>query len=233
MSGRGVVLHVLRRGPGRESRFSRTVVADVAPEGTLLDAILRLPDDGAEGGAPSHGLPEAPCPDGRCGACGVVVDGVPVGRTCRLKVADLGGEVWLEPFRATALPPSGDLAVDRGALDRVVRDARGEGDSRRAADACLACAACVAACPNASAMLFLAAAARPGARPSRPGWALDLLLRADDEGFGACATHLECEAVCPDAVGASGIVDLRREVLGRARATVLRDPVGSDRKRNS
>ena len=184
------------------------------------------------------------CREGICGACGMVVNGKPHGpqketTTCQLHLHNFksGDEIWVEPYRATAFPIVKDLVVDRGAFDRIIqsggyisvrpgspRDAneilipKQDADLAMDAAACIGCGACVAACPNASANLFVAAKVShlgllPQGQPERDERVLRMVLKADEEGFGNCTNHYECEAACPKGISVGFIARLNRDLL--------------------
>ena len=184
------------------------------------------------------------CREGICGMCSLVIDGQPHGpngatTTCQLYMRHFadGDTIVIEPFRAGAFPILRDLIVNRSALDRIqqaggfvtartgsAQDANGIPIPKPAADramdaaACIQCGACVAACPNASAMLFLAArvshfALLPQGQPERTQRVLRMLEKHDEEGFGNCRNHYECEAVCPAEISALFIAKLNREYV--------------------
>ena len=184
------------------------------------------------------------CREGICGMCGAVVNGQPHGpqrktTLCQLHMRKFkdGDSIVLEPFRARALPVVKDLVVDRSAFDRVIQaggyvsvktggapDANAiaipKGDADLAMDAaqCIGCSACVAACPNASAMLFVAAkvshlALLPQGQPERHRRAKQMVLQMDKEGFGNCSNEYECEAACPKGISVSNIARMNRDYL--------------------
>jgi succinate dehydrogenase / fumarate reductase iron-sulfur subunit len=187
------------------------------------------------------------CREGICGTCSLVINGVPHGpnpgtTTCQLHMRSFkdGDVLWIEPWRARAFPVVKDLAVDRSAFDRImhaggfvsvntgaVQDANailvGKVDSDKAMDAaaCIGCGACVAACKNASAMLFVGAkvshlALLPQGQVERQKRVLAMLGRMEQEGFGGCTNTLECEAVCPKQISVSNIARLNREYIAAA-----------------
>ncbi|MEJ7636867.1 MAG: succinate dehydrogenase/fumarate reductase iron-sulfur subunit, partial [Singulisphaera sp.] len=151
-----------------------------------------------------------------------------------------GDVLTLEPFRARAFPVVKDLMVDRGALDRIVAAGgfisvptgsvpeantvpvpKDDAELSMDAAACIGCGACVAACPNASAMLFLSAKAAhlnllPQGGPERSRRVLTMIDQMDAEGFGACSTHAECEAVCPKEIRIEFIARTNRDYLKAA-----------------
>lgn len=184
------------------------------------------------------------CREGICGMCGVVINGNPHGpeaatTTCQLHLRHFqdGAEVWIEPWRARAFPVVKDLVVDRSAFDRVVQaggfitartGSAPDGNAlpvaklaaERAMDAaaCIGCGACVAACPNASAMLFVAAkvthlGSLPQGQPERYERVWRMVEVMEEEGFGACTNHGACTAACPKEIAVDCIAQLNRDVL--------------------
>ena len=183
------------------------------------------------------------CREGICGMCSMVIDGAPHGpnkatTTCQLHMRSYkdGDEITVEPFRARAFPVIRDLVVDRGAFDRIQQaggyisvrtgsapDANaipiGKADADEAFDyaACIGCGACVAACPNASAMLFVGAkvshlAKVPQGGVERVARVTQMVQTMDTEGFGGCTNHGECEAACPNEISLDAITLLNREL---------------------
>jgi succinate dehydrogenase / fumarate reductase iron-sulfur subunit len=184
------------------------------------------------------------CREGICGMCGAVVNGQPHGpqrktTLCQLHMRKFkdGDSIVLEPFRARALPVVKDLVVDRSAFDRVIQaggyvsvktggvpDANAIAIPKENADLamdaaqCIGCSACVAACPNASAMLFVAAkvshlALLPQGQPERRRRAKEMVLQMDKEGFGNCSNEYECEAACPKGISVSNIARMNRDYI--------------------
>jgi succinate dehydrogenase / fumarate reductase iron-sulfur subunit len=182
------------------------------------------------------------CREGICGACGVMINGQSHGpdrgtTTCQLHMRRFedGDTIVIEPWRATAFPVLRDLVVDRSALDRITQAGgfistrtgqapesnsnlvpRNKQESAMDAAACIGCGACVAACKNASAMLFTAAkvshlAQLPQGGPERAVRVLKMVDAHDAEGFGGCSNTYECEAACPATISVSHIARLNRE----------------------
>lgn len=181
------------------------------------------------------------CREGICGSCSLVINGVAHGpkrgTTCQVYMRNFseGDTLFIEPFRGQAFKIVKDLVVDRQALDRIVQAGgfitartgsapeansvpipKEDADLAMEAAACIGCGACVAACPNSSAMLFTAAKTShlgllPQGQPERKRRALKMVQQMDAEGFGNCSNHYECEAVCPAAIPATFITQLNRE----------------------
>ncbi|HRP01313.1 MAG TPA: succinate dehydrogenase/fumarate reductase iron-sulfur subunit [Candidatus Kapabacteria bacterium] len=185
---------------------------------------------------------EHDCREGICGACSMTINGVPHGperltTTCQLHMRKFkdGETIYIEPFRARAFPVIRDLIVDRSAFDRIqmsggfvsintgsAPDANAIPVSKVKADkafdaaACIGCGACVAACPNGSAMLFTAAkvsqyALLPQGQAERGQRVVNMVAQMDKEGFGACTNHYECEAACPKGISVEFISFMNRE----------------------
>jgi succinate dehydrogenase / fumarate reductase iron-sulfur subunit len=187
------------------------------------------------------------CREGICGTCGMVINGRPHGPWERTTVCQLhmreykdGDEIWIEPWRASAFPIIKDLVVDRGSFDRIIQaggyisvrtggtpDANAIPIAKDSAEdamdgaTCIGCGACVAACPNASAMLFTSAkvghlANLPQGQPERYARVLDMILQMDAEGFGNCTNHGACENACPKGISIDYIAWLNRDYMKSA-----------------
>jgi succinate dehydrogenase / fumarate reductase iron-sulfur subunit len=185
------------------------------------------------------------CREGICGMCGLVINGIAHGperatTTCQLHMRHFkdGDTIVIEPWRAKAFPVLKDLIVDRTAFDRIIQAggyvsvstgsapdgnaipvAKNAADRAMDAAACIGCGACVAACPNASAMLFTAAKVAhlnslPQGQPERYDRAIFMVDQMDDEGFGGCTNIGECAAVCPKEIGLDFIASLNRDLIG-------------------
>ncbi len=184
------------------------------------------------------------CREGICGMCGAVVNGRPHGpekgtTLCQLHMRHFsdGDTIVIEPWRAKAFPIIKDLVVDRTAFDTIIQaggfiavntggapDANAIPVPQQAAEkamdaaACIGCGACVAACPNAAAMLFTGAkishlALLPQGRPEAAKRALAMLRTMDELGFGNCTNERECEAECPKEISIVTIARMNREFL--------------------
>jgi succinate dehydrogenase / fumarate reductase iron-sulfur subunit len=184
------------------------------------------------------------CREGICGMCSMYIDGRPHGpwhanTVCQLHMRAYkdGDTIVIEPWRANAFPVIKDLMVDRSAFDRIIQaggyisvntgspvDAnatpinKDNADAAFAAAACIGCGACVAACKNSSAMLFVSAkvshlALLPQGNPERKSRVTNMIAQMDKEGFGSCTNTGACEAVCPKEIKMSNIARLNNEYL--------------------
>jgi succinate dehydrogenase / fumarate reductase iron-sulfur subunit len=198
---------------------------------------------------------EHDCREGICGCCGFLIDGVPHGprrgtTVCQLHMRFFkdGDSLTLEPWRARAFPVIKDLVVDRSAFDRIIQSGgyiaaptgsppeasailvqKEAAETAMDAAACIGCGACVAVCPNASAMLFTAAKithlnALPQGQPERDERTLNMVAAMAREEFGSCTNHGECEVVCPKEIPLEFIAGLNRDLI-RASLRPRREPV--------
>lgn len=193
------------------------------------------------------------CREGICGTCSLTINGIAHGpsatTTCQLYMRNFkdGDTIYVEPFRARAFPVLRDLMTNRGALDRIqqaggyitasvgsapdgnaVLVPKPAADLSMEAAACIQCGACVASCPNGSAMLFVGAkvshfAYLPQGQPERNKRVLAMVRQMDNEGFGNCSNYYECEAVCPADIPGTVITRLNREYAVAA----AKDSVGA------
>ena len=185
------------------------------------------------------------CREGICGMCSMTIDGVPHGpesatTTCQLHMRHFrdGQTITIEPWRAKPFPVVKDLVVDRSAFDRIIQsggfisaragsavDANAVPIDKQTADhamdaaACIGCGACVAACKNSSAMLFVGAkvsqfALLPQGQPERDSRVLNMVAKMDELGFGNCSNQYECSAACPKLISHDFIAKMNKEYLG-------------------
>jgi succinate dehydrogenase / fumarate reductase, iron-sulfur subunit len=218
-------------------------VKNVTPDMSFLEMLDVLNEDLGTKGEPPVAF-EHDCREGICGSCGFLINGVAHGgrrgtTVCQLSMRFFkdGDALVLEPWRARAFPVLRDLLVDRSAFDRIIQaggfisaPTGGAPDSNAIlvpkedaetafdAAACIGCGACVAACPNASAMLFTSAKlthlnSLPQGQPQRHQRSLDMVAAMSAELFGSCTNHGECEAVCPKKIPLEFIGKMNRDLL--------------------
>jgi succinate dehydrogenase / fumarate reductase iron-sulfur subunit len=230
-------------GPNAQGRLVDYTADDVSPDMSFLE-MLDVVNEGLIAKGEDPIAFDSDCREGICGACGVMINGIAHGpdpgtTTCQLHMRRFkdGETLTIEPWRASAFPILKDLVVDRGALDRIVQaggytsvNVGGAPDgnailipkdiAEQAMDsaACIGCGACVAACKNASAVLFTAAKIRhlgvlPQGQIERRARVVAMVDRHDAEGFGSCSNEGECEAVCPKEITLANIAMMNREYL--------------------
>jgi len=232
-----------QNGPDEQGRFVTYEARDVSASMSFLEML-----DSVNQGLIAKGEEpvafEQDCREGICGSCSLVINGIPHGpdrgmTTCQLYMRRFpdGAVITIEPWRARAFPIIRDLVVDRRALDRVMQAGgyisvntggavdgnvllieKNQAETAMDAASCIGCGACVAACKNASAMLFVAAkvshlALLPQGKPERTRRVRAMLEAMDQEGFGSCGNQYECEAVCPKRISVRFIATLNREYL--------------------
>jgi succinate dehydrogenase / fumarate reductase iron-sulfur subunit len=229
--------------PAAEGEFKTYKVYEISPEMSFLEMLDVLNEDLIAKGEDPVAF-DHDCREGICGMCGMMINGQAHGpeletTTCQLHMRHFktGAVIVIEPWRARAFPVVRDLVVDRSAFDRIIT-AGGyvsvntgnapdgnvvlvrRQDAERSFDAatCIGCGACVAACKNASAMLFVSAkvsqmALLPQGRPERSQRVQSMVARMDEEGFGGCTNTYECEAACPAGISVANIARLNREYL--------------------
>jgi succinate dehydrogenase / fumarate reductase, iron-sulfur subunit len=223
--------------------FETYQVSDISSEMSFLEMFdvlnERLISEGSEPIAFDHD-----CREGICGMCSMYINGKPHGpwqanTTCQLHMRAFknGDTIVVEPWRAKAFPVIKDLIVDRTSFDRIIQaggyvsvntgnavDANSlpvekeKADASFAAAACIGCGACVAACKNSSAMLFLSAkvshlALLPQGGPERKTRVINMVAQMDKEGFGSCTNTGACEATCPKEISIANIARLNQEYL--------------------
>ncbi len=245
-----VKLRVWRqRNAQEQGKLVDYAINDVSPNMSFLEMIDVLNESlVAKGEAPIAF--DHDCREGICGMCSMYINGRAHGpqklsTTCQLYMRNFsdGETITIEPFRAKGFPVLRDLVVDRSAFDRIIAAggfisastgqaqdanaipiAKAQADMAMDAAACIGCGACVAACKNASAMLFVSAkvshlALLPQGDPERKRRALAMVAQMDAEGFGSCTNTYACEAECPKGISVANIARLNREYLNAAIAS--------------
>ncbi len=261
-----LVLEVWRqRNPDEAGRFVRYETQEATPDMSLLELLDVVNEDLVSRGDEPIAF-DSDCREGICGTCGFMVNGLAHGplqgaSACQVHLRHFedGDTLWIEPFRAAAFPLIKDLVINRGALDRIIAAGgyvsvntgnapeanistiRKE-DAERAMDAaaCIACGACIAACPNASAALFTGAKVThlnrlPEGQPERGRRALAMARAASQEGFGHCTFAGECETACPKSIPLEVITRMNRDYLaarlsGEGRARPRHIPPGTPKR---
>ena len=233
-----------------EGHFESVEVKDISPDMSFLDMLDVVNEERIKKGEEPFAF-DNDCREGICGTCSLVVNGRPHGAnygctTCQLHMRMFtdGETITVEPFRSKAFPIVKDCVIDRSAFDRIIQAGgyvnvntgsapeaattpvpKPDADRAFAAAACIGCGACVAACPNASAMLFTSAkiahlGSLPQGKVEADQRVLALVKQMDKEGFGACTNAGECAAVCPKEVGLDNIARMNRQYL---KATIFAD----------
>ncbi|MEM7790004.1 MAG: succinate dehydrogenase/fumarate reductase iron-sulfur subunit [Verrucomicrobiota bacterium] len=221
--------------------FETYEVEDVSEDSSFLEMLDILSEDLVEKGEEPVAF-DHDCREGICGMCSMTINGIPHGperatTACQLHMRHFydGQTITIEPWRAKSFPVMKDLVVDRSPLDRIIQaggfitarsgsavDANAIPIRKQTADyamdaaACIGCGACVAACPNASAMLFTSAKVShmnslPQGKPEKDRRTLAMVSTMDKEGFGGCTNVGECEAVCPKSISLDMIAQLNRD----------------------
>ena len=251
-----ITLKVWRQaGPDAPGSLVEYKASDVSPEMSFLEMLdvvnERLIEKGEVPIAFDHD-----CREGICGSCGVMINGVAHGpmkgtATCQLHMRSFkdGDTIVIEPWRAKAFPVIKDLVVNRGAFDRIIQAGgyisvgtggvpdgnaipvpKTDADASMDAAACIACGACVAACPNASASLFTSAKIShlgllPQGQPERYRRALKMVAQMDLESFGGCTLFGECQEACPKKISIDFIARMNRDFI-YASATEVEEHAG-------
>ncbi len=250
-----LTLKVWRQKDGSSAgQFATYEARDIIPDMSFLE-MLDVVNEGLIAKGEDPIAFDSDCREGICGMCSLVINGIPHGghkgtATCQLHMRHFrdGETITIEPWRAKAFPILRDLVVNRGAFDRIIAsggfisvntggapDANAvpvaKTDSDRAMDAaaCIGCGACVAACKNASAMLFVAAKVShlnllPQGKTEKDRRVLNMVTQMDAEGFGNCTVTGSCEAVCPKEISLDFIAKMNRDYLGAILKKGVREP---------
>lgn len=218
-----------QEGPASKGRLEDYTIDDITEDMSFLEMLDILNEDLNERGIEPVAF-DSDCREGICGTCGLVINGRAHGNngvknttTCQLHMRSFqdGETITIEPWRAGAFPVIKDLVVDRTAFDRIIASGgfisvntgaapeahavpvpKADADRAFEAAACIGCGACVAACPNASGMLFMGAKVThlgllPQGQPERWSRVQAMVATHDEAGFGGCTNHGECQAACP------------------------------------
>lgn len=235
-----------QKGPNDKGGFKSYSLDNVSADSSFLEMMDQLNDQVVQSGEePVHF--DHDCREGICGMCSMYINGRPHGPTDRTTTCQLhmrsfkdGDTITIEPWRASAFPVVKDLVVNRSALDRIIQaggyvsvntggvpDANEIPIPKKIADeafnaaTCIGCGACVAACKNASAMLFTSAKVSqlsllPQGQVERKERAINMVAQMDQEGFGACTNTGACAAECPVGIDLTNIARMNREYLSAA-----------------
>lgn len=241
--------------PDREGVFRDYEIDEVSPDSSFLEMLDLLNERLLEERREQPVAFDHDCREGICGMCGMLINGVAHGpvrghTVCQLHMRHFedGARIEIEPWRSRAFPVIQDLVVSRNAFDRVIQSggfvsfatgtapeansipiAKERADQAMDAATCIGCGACVAACPNGSAMLFTAAkighlGSLPQGQPEHPQRVMNMVTQMDAEGFGGCTNMGSCTVVCPKEISQDFITlmnrDYRRALLGGVSPTV-------------
>jgi succinate dehydrogenase / fumarate reductase iron-sulfur subunit len=232
-----------QNGPTSPGRLEQYIAKNITPDMSFLEMLDEVNEGLVKEGKETIAF-DHDCREGICGTCSQIINGIPHGgqertTTCQLHMRKFkdGDSIYIEPWKAKAFPLVKDLIVDRSAFDRImqaggyIRNHTGgaadgnailipkpDADTAMDAAECIGCGACVAACPNGSAMLFTAAkvthlAMLPQGKIEAARRVCLMTEQMIKEGFGNCSNHYECEAACPKGIKCSFIAKLNREFI--------------------
>jgi len=239
-----LTLYIWRqKGPQEKGKLEQHEARDISSDMSFLEMLDVVNQELIIQGEDPIAF-DSDCREGICGMCGQVVNGIPHGPQKKTTICQLhmrhfkdGDTIYIEPFRAKAFPVIRDLVVNRGAFDKIIQSGgyisvhtggvpdgntvlipKHDADTAMDAAECIGCGACVAACPNGSAMLFTAAkvshlAALPQGRIEAPQRVCAMTEEMLSQGFGNCSNHYECESVCPKGIKVKFIAKLNREFI--------------------
>ena len=245
-----VTLKIWRQaGPTETGAMHTYELADVSPDMSFLEMLDVLNEQLNDLGEEPIAF-DSDCREGICGTCGLMINGEAHGpevtTACQLHMRSFkdGETITVEPWRSDAFPVVKDLVVDRGALDRIIQSGgyisvntgsapeahsvpvpKDDADRAFNVATCIQCGACVAACPNGSASLFMGAKVThlgllPQGQPERNDRVVNMVAQQDREGFGGCTNIGECSAACPKGISMETISRLNHDLLGALRAGV-------------
>lgn len=239
-----LTLHIWRqKGPNQPGKLESYEARNVSPDQSFLEMLDEVNDDLIRSGKEPIAF-DHDCREGICGMCSQIINGEPHGPLAETTVCQLhmrhfkdGDNIYIEPWRSRAFPIVKDLIVDRKAFDKIIQEGgytsahtggvpdgnallipKANAEIAMDAAECIGCGACVAACPNSSAMLFAGAkvshlAMLPQGKPEAARRVRAMTKAMVKEGFGNCSNHYECEAVCPKGISVRFIAKLNREFL--------------------
>nr|WP_143424272.1 succinate dehydrogenase/fumarate reductase iron-sulfur subunit [Geoanaerobacter pelophilus] len=240
--GMNLTLHVWRQaGPNAPGKLEQYDAKNVSPDQSFLEMLDEVNEQLIKAGKDPIAF-DHDCREGICGMCSQVINGVPHGGQERTTVCQLhmrrfsdGDTIYIEPWRALAFPIQKDLIVDRGAMEKIMQAGgytschtggvadgnallvpKPDADYAMDAAECIGCGACVAACPNGSAMLYTSAkvaqlAALPQGKAEAAERVCNMTEAMQAAGFGNCSNHYECQAACPKGINVKFIAKLNRE----------------------
>jgi succinate dehydrogenase / fumarate reductase iron-sulfur subunit len=239
-----LTLYVWRKkGPGQKGKLVQYEARDISSDMSFLE-MLDVVNEGLIMKGDEPIAFDSDCREGICGMCGQVVNGAPHGPREKTTVCQLhmrhfkdNDSLYIEPFRANAFPVIKDLVVDRSAFDKIIQSGgyisvhtggvpdgnailipKDDADGAMDAAECIGCGACVAACPNGSAMLFTSAkvthlAMLPQGRTEAARRVCVMTDEMLNQGFGNCGNHYECQSACPKGIKVQFIAKLNREFI--------------------